>query len=186
MILIHICCAPCTLYPIKFLKEKGYPFKGYFYNPNIHPYKEFKERLKALETLQKLKNFEILWDREYGLRTFLENVFMVKDEPEKRCEICYTLRLKATIKKALEIKAEAFTTTLLYSIYQKHELIKEIAEDLSFQYKVSFFYEDFRCGFREGLEEAKKLGIYLQGYCGCIFSEEERYYKKRKKELLKS
>lgn len=110
---------------------------------------------------------------------------MFKDEPEKRCEVCYTLRLKATVKKALEIRAEAFTTTLLYSIYQKHDLIKDIAEDLSFQYKISFFYEDFRCGFKEGLKEVKRLGIYLQGYCGCIFSEEERYYRKQRKELLR-
>ncbi|MCS7278797.1 MAG: epoxyqueuosine reductase QueH [Thermodesulfobacteriaceae bacterium] len=180
MILMHLCCGPCSLYPIKVLRARRISFKGFFYNPNLHPYREFRERIKALETVQKIKELEIIWDKGYGLRDFLEKTFEFKDKPEKRCEICYTWRLKATVKKALEIKAEAFTTTLLYSIYQKHELIKEIAEDLSNHYKIPFFYEDFRKGFKEGLEEAKKLGLYLQGYCGCIFSEEERYYKKLK------
>ena len=90
------------------------------------------------------------------------------------------------MEKAVEIRADAFTTTLLYSIYQDHELIKEMCEDFSHRYRIEFFYEDFRKGYREGQEEAKQLDIYRQGYCGCIFSEEERYYKKRRKELLKA
>jgi len=95
------------------------------------------------------------------------------------------MRLTATAKKAAELKADAFTTTLLYSPYQNHKLIKELCEDLAQRYKVDFFYEDFRVGYRKGQQQAKDLGIYTQGYCGCIFSEEERYYKKRRKELRK-
>jgi len=185
MILLHICCGPCSLYIVEQFKKKNLSFVGYFYNPNIHPYKEFRQRIKALEEVQKIKNFEIIWDKEYGLRKFIKETFMFWDKPGKRCERCYIMRLKATIKKALEIKADAFTSTLLYSIHQNHELIKAIAEDLSQKYKVSLYYEDFRKGYKKGQEEAIALGIYRQGYCGCIFSEEERYYKKRKKELLK-
>ena len=185
MILLHICCGPCSLYIVEYFKKKNLSFVGYFYNPNIHPYKEFRQRIKALEEVQKIKNFEIIWDKKYGLRKFIKETFMFWDKPGKRCERCYIMRLKATIKKALEIKADAFTSTLLYSIHQNHELIKAIAEDLSQKYKVPLYYEDFRKGYKEGQEEAIALGIYRQGYCGCIFSEEERYYKKRKKELLK-
>jgi predicted adenine nucleotide alpha hydrolase (AANH) superfamily ATPase len=110
---------------------------------------------------------------------------MLWDKPGKRCERCYIMRLTSTVKKALELKAEAFTTTMLYSIHQNHQLLKEIAEDLSYRYKIPFFYEDFRIGYQKGEETAKNLNIYRQGYCGCIFSEEERYSKKRKKELIK-
>ncbi|RKX59746.1 MAG: hypothetical protein DRP29_03990 [Thermodesulfobacteriota bacterium] len=183
MILLHICCGPCSLYPIKILREKGFKVIGFFYNPNIHPYREFRERIKALETISQLKNFEVIWDKNYGLRMFLEKVKFRKEWPE-RCEICYYIRLKETAKKAIEIKAEAFTTTLLYSIYQNHQLIIDIAEDLSFRYKIPFYYEDFRIGYKQGQEEAKNLDVYRQGYCGCIFSEEERYYKKRRKEII--
>jgi len=185
MILLHICCGPCSLYIIDYFRKKQLSFVGYFYNPNIHPYKEFRQRIKALEEVQKIKNFEIIWNKEYGLRKFIKETFMFWDKPGKRCERCYIMRFKATIKKALEIKADAFTSTLFYSIHQNHELIKAIAEDLSHKYKVPLYYEDFRKGYKEGQEEAITLGIYRQGYCGCIFSEEERYYKKRKKELLK-
>ena len=185
MILLHICCGPCSIYPVKYFKEKNISFKGYFYNPNIHPYKEFRQRIKALEEVQRILEFDIIWDKEYGLRKFIKETFMLWDKPGKRCERCYFMRLKATVKKALEIKAEAFTSTLLLSIHQNHQIIKEMAEELSFYYKIPFFYEDFRKGYKESHEEAKNLDIYTQGYCGCIFSEEERYYKKRKKELLK-
>ncbi len=185
MIILHICCGPCSIYPISHFKKKGINFKGYFYNPNIHPYREFRQRIKALEEIQKIFDFEVIWDKEYGLRKFIKETFMLWDKPNKRCERCYIMRLTSTVKKALELKAEAFTTTMLYSIHQNHELLKEIAEDLSHSYKISFFYEDFRIGYKEGEEIAKNLNIYRQSYCGCIFSEEERYSKKRKKELIK-
>ncbi|PMP97424.1 MAG: hypothetical protein C0169_03075 [Thermodesulfobacterium geofontis] len=185
MIILHICCGPCSIYLVRCFKERGIDFRGYFYNPNIHPYREFRQRIKALEEVQKVFNFEVVWDKEYGLRKFIKETFMLWDKPGKRCERCYVMRLTATVKKALELKAEAFTTTMLYSIYQNHELIKEIAEDLSYRYKIPFFYEDFRKGYKEGQDIAKSLNIYRQGYCGCIFSEEERYYKKRRKELIK-
>lgn len=184
MVLVHICCGPCSLYPVEFLKRKNIRFLGFFYNPNIHPYREFRERIKALQTVSQVKIFEIIWKKDYGLKDFLKETFMYWDDTLRRCEICYSLRLKETVKTALSLKAEAFTTTLLYSIYQKHHLIKEIAEDLSFKYKVPFLYEDFRTGYDIGQKEAKDLGIYMQSYCGCIFSEEEKYSKKRKKELL--
>jgi predicted adenine nucleotide alpha hydrolase (AANH) superfamily ATPase len=185
MIILHICCGPCSIYPISHFKERGIDFKGYFYNPNIHPYREFRQRIKALEEIQKIFDFEVIWDKEYGLRKFIKETFMLWDKPGKRCERCYIMRLTSTVKKALELKAEAFTTTMLYSIHQNHQLLKEIAEDLSYRYKIPFFYEDFRIGYQKGEETAKNLNIYRQGYCGCIFSEEERYSKKRKKELIK-
>lgn len=185
MILIHVCCGPCLLYPLSWFKEKGIEVLGYFYNPNIHPYREFKVRVKALEQVETLKGIKIIWDKTYGLRFFVKETFMVCENPEKRCERCYVIRLRQTVKKALELKAEAFTTTLLYSIYQKHNLIKEIAEDLSHKYRIPFFYEDFRKGYKLGQEEAITFELYRQSYCGCIFSEEERYSKARIKELKK-
>ncbi|QER41268.1 epoxyqueuosine reductase QueH [Thermodesulfobacterium sp. TA1] len=186
MILIHVCCGPCLLYPLAWFRERGIEVVGYFYNPNIHPYREFKARIKALEEVEALKGLNILWDKNYGLRWFIKETLMVWENPQKRCERCYVVRLKQTVKKALELKAEAFTTTLLYSIYQRHNLIREIAEDLSHKYKIPFFYEDFRKGYQLGQQEALNIGIYRQAYCGCVFSEEERYSKTRKKELNKS
>ncbi len=174
MLLLHICCGPCALYPLHFLKEKAIPVKGFFYNPNIHPYQEFRLRMEALERVISIDGLEVIWDKNYGLITFLEEVFFIREKP-KRCERCYYLRLKKTAELAVNLKAQAFSTTLLYSPFQMHHLIKEIGEELSVKYKVPFYYEDWRVGYQEGKKRAIDLEIYRQKYCGCIFSEMERF-----------
>ncbi|MFN3406147.1 MAG: epoxyqueuosine reductase QueH [Caldimicrobium sp.] len=174
MLLLHICCGPCVLYPLEALKNKHILVKGFFYNPNIHPYQEFQLRLEALKKVSQVEGLEIVWDEKYGLNAFLEEVFFIREKP-KRCERCYYLRLKKTAELATQLRASAFSTTLLYSPFQQHQLIKEIAEDLSYRYKIEFYYEDWREGYYLGKEKALQLGIYRQKYCGCIFSEEERF-----------
>ncbi len=179
-ILLHICCGPCSLYPLKTLKESNLQIKGFFYNPNIHPFQEFKLRVEALREVEEKEAFEVIWDTTYGLRPFLDEVSFQWERP-KRCERCYYIRLKKTAELAEKLRASAFTTTLLYSPFQFHELIKEIGEELSSRYKIPFYYQDWRGGYKEGKERAIELGIYRQKYCGCIFSEEERYLHPRKK-----
>ncbi|RPI99530.1 MAG: hypothetical protein EHM36_15865, partial [Deltaproteobacteria bacterium] len=93
----------------------------------------------------------------------------------QRCIYCYSLRLEATARLAKKSDFDAFSTTLLYSKRQKHELVRAIAEEASQKVGVRFYYEDFRTGWKEGQEEAKSLGIYRQQYCGCIYSEKERF-----------
>ena len=78
---------------------------------------------------------------------------------------------------------DAFTTTLLVSPYQNHELLIKVAEEMAKKYGVEFLYRDFRQGFREGQSEARALGLYMQKYCGCVFSEEERYLKQIEKDI---
>ena len=184
MVLLHICCAPCTIYPLKQLRKKFAVIKGFFYNPNIHPYREFRNRLKAVEELAEIENLEIIYEKNYGLKEFLNHISPFYDYP-KRCERCYSLRLAYTAKLAKELNAEAFTTTMLYSPYQIHFLLKELGMLYEKIYKVPFYYEDFRIGFKEGQEMSIKLNLYRQSYCGCIFSEEERYNKKKRKEVAK-
>ena len=65
-------------------------------------------------------------------------------------------------------------------IYQQHELMREVAERAASEYGVEFLYRDFRPYFRAGQERARELGFYIQKYCGCVFSEEERYLKSSK------
>jgi len=174
-ILLHSCCGPCTLYPLKVLRSEGWEVVAYFYNPNIHPYREFRRRISALREVAEKKGLEVIWDKDYGLRTFLREVVFREND---RCEVCYYLRLREAARLASELKFRVFTTTLLYSPFQKHELIRDIGETLAARFKIKFLYQDFRPGYREGQQEAVALGIYRQPYCGCVFSEEERYDKK--------
>ena len=76
---------------------------------------------------------------------------------------------------------DAFTTTLLVSPYQNHDLLKQIGEEMAEKYGVKFLYRDFIPGFREGQSEARALGLYMQKYCGCVFSEEDRYFRHTKR-----
>ena len=89
--------------------------------------------------------------------------------------------MERVAKYAKENGYDSFTTTLLVSPYQRHEELKKICEEMAEKYEVEFLYRDFRIGFREGQTIAREQGLYMQKYCGCIFSEEDRYCKRKRK-----
>jgi predicted adenine nucleotide alpha hydrolase (AANH) superfamily ATPase len=175
-VLLHVCCAPCSIYPLRQLRAEGVEVTGYFYNPNIHPYTEFLKRLQTLENYAKISLLPLIVDDSYELERFLKGAI---EYGKDRCLFCYRMRLEKTFQKAEETGAEAVTTTLLYSKYQRHEDIKAIGEELSGQYGIAFLYRDYRIGWKEGVEESKRLNMYRQNYCGCIFSEKERFKKEK-------
>lgn len=145
---------------------------AFWYNTNIHPYTEYKMRKQTLEDFAQKEGFPLIIKDEYGLEPFVKAV--VSDIAD-RCRYCYETRLAATAKLAKDQGFDAFSTTLLYSRYQKHELIIETARRYSELYQIPFYYEDFRLLWYKGIELSKAMGMYRQKYCGCIFSEQERY-----------
>jgi epoxyqueuosine reductase len=173
-VLLHICCGPCTIYPLSVLRGEGHDVTGHFYNPNIHPYSEFQRRRDTLATLAHLTHLPVIFDEADELEIFLKGAL---EGGKDRCLFCYRLRLERAFRQALEEKADAVTTTLLYSKYQKHGQIKAVAEELSAHFALPFLYKDFREGWKEGQGEARRLNLYRQSYCGCIFSEKERFRK---------
>jgi predicted adenine nucleotide alpha hydrolase (AANH) superfamily ATPase len=179
-ILLHVCCGPCSVYPLEFLRGQGHTVSGYFYNPNIHPYREFKRRIGALVEFSEKKEFQVQIDRNYGLTEYLRKVVFNEND---RCALCYDMRLEQTAKYAAEQGADAFTSTLLYSKYQNHQLLINKSKALSQKYGIDFFYQDFREGWQQGIDESISMDLYRQPYCGCIYSEQERYDKKLKKKM---
>ena len=171
-ILLHVCCAPCMIYPLEVLRGKGYEVSGVFYNPNIHPFAEYNSRKSAVEAYAKTSDIDVSFP-EYRPREYFR-ITHLNEEAPKRCELCWTMRLSHTAKSAKEKGFEYFTSTLLVSPYQDQELLKRIGEDVSRTEGVGFYYEDFRPGFRKAHDQAHELGIYCQRYCGCIYSEMER------------
>lgn len=184
-LLLHMCCGPCSCYPVKKLREDGIEPTGYFFNPNIHPYKEWDMRLKTAKEFAEKVDMKIITDENYILRDFLKKALMAESVENGRCRMCYTWRLEQAAKFAAENGFDSFTSTLFYSIYQQHDLMKETAEFFAEKYGVSFYYEDFRTGWQEGTDISIDLGLYRQPYCGCIFSEEERYSKAIRKQKKK-
>lgn len=151
---------------------------GYWYNPNIHPVQEFYKRLQTLKNFNDSQDIKTIIDETYGLTDFVRTAAFRESE---RCRFCYQMRIEKAAQIAAKGKFDAFTTTLMYSKWQDHDLMKEYCEIAAAKYKVSFHYEDYREGWQEGINTSKELGMYRQQYCGCIYSEEDRYLKQLSK-----
>lgn len=171
-ILLHVCCAPCAIHPLETLRSAGLSVTGLFFNHNIHPYQEYRRRLDAAVSYASLAGMELVLRDEYRLEEFLS---AVSSAPDERCRYCYASRLERTAREAVELGFEAFTSSLLYSRYQSHDVIREEGERAAAKFGVRFHYQDFRPGWRRGIDASKELGLYRQQYCGCIYSEYERY-----------
>ena len=157
------------------MKAGGFDVMGFFYRHNIHPYSECLRRQETLEGYARQIDLRLIIQEGYDLEGFIQNVvYREKD----RCTYCYHDRLRTTALLAKRGKFDYFSSTLLYSKFQKHDMLKSIGESIGKSIGVPFFYEDFRSGWKEGIDTSKNLGLYRQQYCGCIYSEKERYYRK--------
>lgn len=179
--LVHTCCGPCSVYPIKKMLEGRAEVRGYFFNPNIHPFSEFKKRLEAVKRLSGLLSIDFTCEEDYTPTPFIDRMKKYRTIGEGRipakagrCTECYEMRLKKTAEKARELGFECFTTTLLYSRFQMHDEIREIGRAVAGELGLSFFYEDFRTGWQAGIDGSKAMGLFRQRYCGCIYSRIER------------
>ena len=175
--LLHICCAPCANQPIEVLKTDGFEVTGFWYNPNIHPFTEYRARRNTVRDYLQTIELPLIEQNDYALRPFVRTV---AEDIENRCGKCYEMRLFEAARVAKEGGFDSFTSSLFISPYQNHDLMRETAERAASEYGVEFLYRDFRPYFRDGQNKAKELGFYMQKYCGCVFSEEERYLKKNK------
>ena len=175
--LLHICCAPCANQPIEVLKTDGLEVTGFWFNPNIHPFTEYRARRNTVRDYLQAIELPLIEQNNYALRPFVR---AVAEDIENRCIKCYEMRLFETARVAKEGGFDSFTSSLFISPYQNHELMRETAERAASEYGVQFLYRDFRPLFRDGQNKAKELDFYMQKYCGCVFSEEERYLKRNK------
>lgn len=219
-LLLHTCCAPCSVYCIKSLRKEGIEPTLFWYNPNIHPYAEYKARRDCLKEYAKIQKVELILEDNYGLDEFVCELFSGQNTQssqnaqdgqrakpsqngqntqtsqntqdnfqnlmESRCaNYCYPKRLRKLFEYAKAHGYDTVSTTLLYSIYQQHNIIKDLMEHLAKEYKINFLYRDFREGWQEGQEEARRVGLYMQKYCGCVFSEEESAFGRKYSRKLK-
>lgn len=171
-LLVHACCAHCTAYTVEHWRGLGYNVTALWYNPNIHPFTEHNLRLEAMKNLSQNMNFPLVIIDGYDFKEYFRRVAGYEDE---RCACCFKLRLDRVAKKARELGIEAFTSSLLISPHQKHELAKEIGEKVASENGVSFLYADLRKRYSDSRHITKPMELYRQQYCGCIYSEYERY-----------
>jgi len=175
-LLLHTCCAPCLIYPLERLREENYEVVCFFYNPNIQPLAEYKNRAQAVEGYAFSTQCGVIFS-EYKPEEFFRAVYMQEVAP-LRCNMCWGLRLEKTARVAKEKGFELFSTTLLVSPYQDQSVLIQLGKEVAAREGIEFYSEDFRPGFRKAHAKAHAQGIYCQKYCGCIYSEIERYSKK--------
>ncbi len=176
-LLMHICCSNCSIYPLEIFLYKGIDVQGLWYNPNIHPFTEYTNRLDSLIKLQKIWNLDIEYIDDYPLNDFLKSIV---SREGKRCEICYLIRLEKSAETAKKMKLDGFTTSLLASPYQKFDMILKIGQDIGKKHGIQFYYDDLRNGWNISKGLSIEFGLYRQKYCGCIYSEMERYFPTRR------
>ncbi len=171
-ILLHICCAPDSTSVFEKL-DPSFEVTGFFSNPNIHPFIEYRKRLEEVERVSQKMGFRLVVP-PYNPDSWLKRVKGLEDEPEggKRCEVCLHYNLHATAKSAHEKKFSFFTTTLTVSPHKNSQKIFEIARKVALEFDVIFLKIDFKKknGFRRSLALSKKFNLYRQNYCGCKYS----------------
>ena len=179
-VLLHACCGPCSLMPARMLRAEGFAVTGVFYNPNIHPMKEYLLRRAAMLEAAERLDLPLLWpepeEEARGLPQWLRAVPTSADR-NVRCRACYALRFGHVARWAGRNAFDAFTSSLLYSRRQAHAIIAEEGERAARSFETTFLYRDFRPAWQEGIHLSKKWGLYRQQYCACMQSETERYGK---------
>ena len=176
-LLLHACCGPCAMYPVDYLLKENRELDLYWFNPNIHPEFEWNRRLENLRIVANHYNVKLYEEGDCQQAYWESKSYL--EEYGSRCRMCYDVRLDNIARYAAEHGYEAFSTTLLVSPYQQHDVICEVAKDKAIKYGVDFEYYDFRPGFREGQNMAREIELYRQKYCGCIFSLDESKFKEK-------
>jgi predicted adenine nucleotide alpha hydrolase (AANH) superfamily ATPase len=177
-VLLHICCAPCALMPVQMLRAEGFAVTGVFYNPNIHPLKEYLLRRAALLEAAERLPLPLLWpEPEQAAWNLARWIHAVPASTNRsiRCRACYALRFEHVARWAERECFYAFTSSLLYSRRQAHTIIAEEGEKAARRFGTAFLYRDFRPAWQEGIKLSKQWGLYRQRYCACMYSETERY-----------
>ena len=175
-LLLHTCCGPCAIYPIERLRQ-DHDISAFFFNPNIHPFQEFKRRQETLIDYCRSLHIPVVDQGIYGLTEFARRVAFHEQE---RCTICYSWRMEEVARRAAEEGFDSFSTTLLYSRYQDHQALKDFGFSLAEKYGITYLYEDFRVGWQRGIDLSREYGMYRQPYCGCMYSEQDRYDRSRR------
>jgi predicted adenine nucleotide alpha hydrolase (AANH) superfamily ATPase len=166
--------------PLETLRAEGFELCGFFYNPNIHPLAEYLRRRTAALEAAAHSNLPVMFENDTDEGFDLPGWLNLAAQAMRRgsvwrCRMCYRLRMDKTALLAKTHGFDAFTGTLLYSVRQRHDLLRKEAERAAKIHGIKFLYRDFRPLWEAGITRSKELNLYRQNYCGCIYSEAERF-----------
>lgn len=172
-LLLHACCGPCSLEPLRLLREEGFEPTICWTNPNIQPYEEHQLRMNTLLAwAADVAHVEVIvagddrvaWERAAAPSGF---------DRKRRCRACYALRLAESCRVARECGFAHISTTLAVSPYQLFDTCNEVLVALAHKSGLEPVIRDFRPHYPEATRRSRELGMYRQNYCGCRFSAAE-------------
>ena len=178
-LLLHSCCAPCSVYCVDTLRADGIEPTSLWFNPNIHPWTEYDARRRTLLEYGEKEHVTVHILEDYGLRDFVR---AVSADIDHRCAHCYTIRLGTAAKYAADHGYDAFTSSLLISPYQNHELLKAVGETMGKKYGVAFYYRDFRPGFARGRIKRARWGSTCRNTAAASFLKRTAIRQKSKRQ----
>ncbi len=181
-LLLHICCAPCAVYVFEKLK-KDYDVTGFFYNPNIHPIKEYEMRAEELKKISKKLGWKTIIS-EYDVKEWFKLIRGHEKDPERgeRCSICFNMRFEKVFAYAVDNGYDIVASTLSISPYKNTIQINDAGSEKSEKYGIDFLPENFKKknGYNIGKKMSMEHGIVHQNYCGCVYSRRDRNNKLKK------
>lgn len=178
-IALHACCGPCLLEPFDALASEHEVVVVYA-NPNIHPLEEYERRRDTLLEYARERGIDVR-ELPYDPVQWMRSVAGVEDDPARRCEACFTLRLSMTAAVAAEENCEAIATTLAVSPYQDPDAIKRAGQAAAACHGVTYLHRDFRERYPEATRRSREIGMYRQNYCGCLLSDIEARTQRRER-----
>lgn len=169
-LLLHACCGPCSLEPVRLLQEEGAEFGIFFSNSNIHPREEYLHRLQTIREHVVQPNALPFFEDEYNTQEWEERVGVWGTQREQRCRACYRLRFERLAAAARELGFDAIGSTLTISPYQYTQAILEELERAAQEQGLQSAGTDYSACYAEATRRSRELGMYRQNYCGCRFS----------------
>ncbi|MDB2414287.1 epoxyqueuosine reductase QueH [Rickettsiales bacterium] len=173
-ILLHTCCAPCSGFLVELMLKKDLDITVLFYNPNIHPKKEYE--IRKQENIRFAEKFGLPFvDGDYDVDNWFDNTEGMGNDPERgrRCGVCFDMRFLYTAKYAEANGFEIFTTSLAISRHKDKNQV-DASGHLAASMVKGVEYWDYnwrkKGGSNRNQEISKEQGFYRQQYCGCVYS----------------
>ncbi len=187
-VLLHCCCAPCTLLPLQVIEATGRQVTLFYYNPNIHPKEEYELRLNTLQEYAEANCLPLsvglydpeTWEKDVGiyggpypLIPGADDYALMEEARKTRCRACYHLRFKTLAAYARERGGGCLEATLTISPYQFIEEALQLLRLCAAEQGIVALAHDWRGLYPESLQQSRALHMYRQNYCGCHYSEQE-------------
>ncbi|AMP07940.1 hypothetical protein CAter282_0116 [Collimonas arenae] len=190
-LLLHSCCAPCSGEVMEALLDSEIDFSIYFYNPNIHPQREYE--LRKNENIRFAEQHGVPFiDADYDLDNWFARAQGMEQEPErgKRCTMCFDMRFERTALYAHEHGFSVISSSLGISRWKNMQQINDCGVRAAGHYPdITYWDHNWRKqgGSTRMIEISKRENFYQQEYCGCVYSlrDTNRWRKEQGRERIK-